>query len=82
MVLQAVDAAHHWYYLLEMGFYVSLLLSVSVDVKRKVSVTSLLNTKTISLCFQCYCLDYWLLRQGFLTSLKVLQNVSTMRDKL
>ncbi|XP_011613173.1 ceramide synthase 4a isoform X1 [Takifugu rubripes] len=32
---QAVDPAHHWYYILEMGFYVSLLLSVSVDVKRK-----------------------------------------------
>lgn len=30
---------HHWYYILEMGFYVSLLLSVSVDVKRKVSVS-------------------------------------------
>lgn len=39
LVLQAVDPAHHWYYILEMGFYVSLLLSVSVDVKRKVSVS-------------------------------------------
>lgn len=36
-VPQPVDPAHHWYYLLEMAFYVSLLLSVSVDVKRKVS---------------------------------------------
>lgn len=39
LVLQAVEPAHHWYYILEMGFYVSLLLSVSVDVKRKVSVS-------------------------------------------
>ncbi|CAG08033.1 unnamed protein product [Tetraodon nigroviridis] len=32
---QALEPAHRWYYLLEMGFYVSLLLSVSADVKRK-----------------------------------------------
>uniref|UniRef100_A0A8P4FX91 Ceramide synthase 4a n=1 Tax=Dicentrarchus labrax TaxID=13489 RepID=A0A8P4FX91_DICLA len=32
---QPVAEAHHWYYILEMGFYVSLLLCVSVDVKRK-----------------------------------------------
>lgn len=38
LVPQAMDPAHLWYYMLEMGFYVSLLLSVSVDVKRKVSV--------------------------------------------
>lgn len=32
---QHVAEAHRWYYILEMGFYLSLLLSVSVDVKRK-----------------------------------------------
>ncbi|XP_036971426.1 ceramide synthase 4a isoform X4 [Acanthopagrus latus] len=32
---QPVAEAHHWYYILEMGFYLSLLLCVSVDVKRK-----------------------------------------------
>ncbi|XP_041790714.1 ceramide synthase 2-like [Chelmon rostratus] len=32
---QPVAEAHRWYYILEMGFYVSLLLCVSVDVKRK-----------------------------------------------
>ncbi|XP_054914023.1 ceramide synthase 2-like [Poeciliopsis prolifica] len=32
---QAVADAHYWYYILELSFYLSLLLSVSVDVKRK-----------------------------------------------
>lgn len=39
LILQPVAEAHHWYYILEMGFYMSLLLCVSVDVKRKVSVS-------------------------------------------
>lgn len=47
LVLQAVDPAHHWYYILEMGFYVSLLLSVSVDVKRKVSVSHINSLLTL-----------------------------------
>uniref|UniRef100_A0A8P4G106 Ceramide synthase 4a n=1 Tax=Dicentrarchus labrax TaxID=13489 RepID=A0A8P4G106_DICLA len=34
-LINPVAEAHHWYYILEMGFYVSLLLCVSVDVKRK-----------------------------------------------
>ncbi|XP_054645797.1 ceramide synthase 4a isoform X3 [Dunckerocampus dactyliophorus] len=32
---QPVTDAHYWYYILELGFYLSLLLCVSVDVKRK-----------------------------------------------
>ncbi|XP_077462685.1 ceramide synthase 2-like [Stigmatopora argus] len=32
---QVVTDAHRWYYILELGFYLSLLLCVSVDVKRK-----------------------------------------------
>uniref|UniRef100_A0A3P9PS57 Ceramide synthase 4a n=1 Tax=Poecilia reticulata TaxID=8081 RepID=A0A3P9PS57_POERE len=32
---QPVADAHYWYYILELSFYLSLLLSVSVDVKRK-----------------------------------------------
>lgn len=39
LIPQLVAEAHHWYYILEMGFYMSLLLCVSVDVKRKVSVS-------------------------------------------
>ncbi|KTF75549.1 hypothetical protein cypCar_00048643, partial [Cyprinus carpio] len=32
---QPVQDVHYWYYMLELGFYWSLLLCVSVDVKRK-----------------------------------------------
>lgn len=31
-----MERAHYWYYMLELGFYGSLLLRISVDVKRKV----------------------------------------------
>ncbi|XP_035990813.1 ceramide synthase 2 isoform X2 [Fundulus heteroclitus] len=32
---QPLERAHFWYYMLELGFYGSLLLRISVDVKRK-----------------------------------------------
>ncbi|KTF90863.1 hypothetical protein cypCar_00039909 [Cyprinus carpio] len=34
-LINPVQDAHYWYYMLELGFYWSLLLCVSVDVKRK-----------------------------------------------
>jgi hypothetical protein len=37
--MQPVAEAHYWYYIMELGFYLSLLLCVSVDVKRKFSST-------------------------------------------
>lgn len=37
--LQAVAEAQYWYYVTELSFYISLLLCVSVDTKRKVRST-------------------------------------------
>lgn len=36
--LQPMERAHYWYYMLELGFYLSLLLRISVDIKRKVNL--------------------------------------------
>lgn len=36
--IQSMLPSQYWYYLLEMGFYLSLLFSLTFDVKRKVSV--------------------------------------------
>ena len=36
--MQSMLPSQYWYYLLEMGFYLSLLLRLTFDVKRKVSV--------------------------------------------
>lgn len=35
--LQTVLPSQYWYYMIELGFYASLLFSVASDVKRKVS---------------------------------------------
>lgn len=35
---QSMLPSQYWYYIVELGFYVSLLFSLSFDVKRKVSV--------------------------------------------
>lgn len=55
--------SQYWYYILEMGFYVSLLLSLSFDVKRKVSAlvccyyydycTHVLNQGCLCITFIC-----------------------------
>lgn len=36
-LLQTVLPSQYWYYMIELGFYSSLLFSVASDVKRKVS---------------------------------------------
>lgn len=41
--MQSMLPSQYWYYILEMGFYVSLLLSLSFDVKRKVSPSMISN---------------------------------------
>lgn len=39
---QPLLPSQYWYYVIELGFYVSLLFSVASDVKRKVSDTAML----------------------------------------
>lgn len=36
--VQSMLPSQYWYYIVELGFYVSLLFSLSFDVKRKVGV--------------------------------------------
>ena len=36
LLLQHVDSSIWWYYMIELGFYFSLLLSLFMDIKRKV----------------------------------------------
>lgn len=43
--MQSMLPSQYWYYVLEMGFYLSLLLSLSFDVKRKVSLLTMSNLK-------------------------------------
>ncbi|KAJ7993119.1 hypothetical protein DPEC_G00269110 [Dallia pectoralis] len=56
---QPVAEAHHWYYITEMGFYWSLLLCVSVDVKRKDFNEQIIHhIATIFLIGLSYCANY------------------------
>ncbi|XP_017262551.1 ceramide synthase 2-like [Kryptolebias marmoratus] len=65
---QAVTDTHYWYYMLEMGFYLSLLLSVSVDVKRKDFKEQVVHhIATLFLIAFSYCANY--VRVGLLVML-------------
>ncbi|XP_034531347.1 ceramide synthase 4a [Notolabrus celidotus] len=56
---QPVAEVHFWYYILEMGFYLSLLLSVSVDVKRKDFKEQVIHhIATLFLIGFSYCANY------------------------
>ncbi|XP_076150241.1 ceramide synthase 2-like isoform X1 [Alosa pseudoharengus] len=63
-----VEQAHFWYYLIELGFYWSLLLCVSVDVKRKDFKEQIVHhIATIFLLGFSYCSNY--IRVGTLVML-------------
>uniref|UniRef100_A0A674C163 Ceramide synthase 4a n=1 Tax=Salmo trutta TaxID=8032 RepID=A0A674C163_SALTR len=56
---QPVAEAHYWYYITELGFYWSLLLCVTVDVKRKDFKEQIIHhIATILLIGFSYCANY------------------------
>uniref|UniRef100_A0A672PGG3 Ceramide synthase 2-like n=1 Tax=Sinocyclocheilus grahami TaxID=75366 RepID=A0A672PGG3_SINGR len=56
---QAVAEAQYWYYIVELSFYLSLLLCVSVDVKRKDFQEQIIHhIATIFLIAFSYCANY------------------------
>ncbi|KAJ8271069.1 hypothetical protein GJAV_G00122400 [Gymnothorax javanicus] len=57
--LQPISTVHYWYYMMELGFYWSLLLCVSVDVKRKDFKEQIIHhIATIALLGFSYCSNY------------------------